>query len=93
MKPESTKINASHVVILICGILFGAIPVAYTARNDAKFQRLRERMYKYHLLKLITEIEQLEDVNGTDLSNLKETAKVIRAKTVSDSNDVNEIQP
>jgi hypothetical protein len=93
MNPTPTKINASHIAVLICGILLGAIPVAYTARNDAKFHQLRERMYKYHLLKLINEIEQIEDANEASLVDLKETAGQIKSKFNSQLNDSNEVKP
>jgi hypothetical protein len=90
---KSTKINSSHIVIFVCGILLGAIPVAITAQNELKFQRLRQKMYKYHLLKLVNEIDQIQSPNEADLAALREIAGQVKMKLDSKSVDSNEVKP
>jgi hypothetical protein len=75
---KSTQINARHIIVLICGILLGAIPVAITASNEMKVQRLREIKVRADIHSLITEIEQLDEGNAPGLADLKDHAMQIK---------------
>ena len=90
---KSTKINSSHIVVLVCGILLGAIPVAITAQNELKFQRLRKLRLEIYLRELVNEIDQIQGPNEADLAALREIADQVKMKLDSKSVDSNEVKP
>ena len=79
-------------------MLLGAIPAAIHSQNKMKFQRLRTAKIHSTLGRIINAIEQVDDSNEADLTDLKELARNIKEvlsgpTTSTGINESNEVKP